>query len=192
MGDLIEIASASVAPTKDERQDHGAFADTVDPADTVDRVEYQCSDDGGKTWRCLAFVTGAVAAPPPNDPKGPINRPGVIRSMERDDRGFWRAGTPQFVRDTLVARGLGYCAIVQQAIDEKGQPIPDTFHAFVDGTTVAEAAPFEKAVAVAEDVVGFRLAWEKSAPICGPDAIFRSLVKHSTGKALSAVAANLL
>lgn len=58
-----------------------ALADTLDPADIADLVVCEASDDGGKTWRELARVTGARAAPPPWDPTGPLCKPGVIVTL---------------------------------------------------------------------------------------------------------------
>lgn len=87
----VQAASQAVqALAKPGMQTHFAYADTTDPADVIDRIEYQASDDGGKTWRMVAFATGVVPSPPPNDQKGPVQRPGVFVSLRLKSDALFR------------------------------------------------------------------------------------------------------
>lgn len=81
-----ERASPTLHPTKfGKRLRHFAYADTSDPADVIDRIEYQMSEDGGATWTMIAYATNAVASVHPEDPTAKMNKPGfrVDLSMEK-------------------------------------------------------------------------------------------------------------
>lgn len=74
-----ERASPVLRPTKfGKRLRHFAYADTTDPADVIDRIEYQVSEDGGAMWTMLAYATSAVAGVHPADSAGRVNKPGII------------------------------------------------------------------------------------------------------------------
>lgn len=77
----MKRGSPMLSPMDRRKTRHLCVADTLDPADVIDRVEYQESRDGGVTWRVVAFCTDAVAAA--REPGGVVHPPGlVVRTVQ--------------------------------------------------------------------------------------------------------------